>query len=76
MKIEDKISERIRKLPEKSQREVLDFIEFLLSKYGKLDEQTNVESWNKFSLDQAMRGLEKDDMPDYYVSDLKEKYGK
>lgn len=32
--------------------------------------------WNKFSLDQAMQGLEKDELPEYYESDLKEKYAK
>ncbi len=38
MKTIDKISQRIRKLPERSQKEVLHFIEFLLSKAGKIEE--------------------------------------
>jgi len=30
--------------------------------------------WSKFSLHQAMRGLEDDGVPEYLISDLKEKY--
>lgn len=74
MKTIDKITDRIRKLPERSREEVLDFVEFLLAKSGKIEEGMNTDSWNKFSLDQAMHGFENDGMPDYYESDLKEKY--
>lgn len=73
MKTIDKISQRIRRLPERSQKEVLHFIEFLLSKAGKIEEGIDPQTWSKFSLDQAMRGIENDDMPNYYESDLKEK---
>lgn len=74
MKTVDKINDRIRRLPERSRREVLDFVEFLLSKSGKIEADMDTESWNKFSLVQAMRGLDDDDMLVYSVSDLKEKY--
>jgi hypothetical protein len=70
----DKITQRIRRLPERSQKEVLHFIEFLLSKAGKIEEGIDTQTWSKFSLDQAMRGIENDDMPNYYESDLKEKH--
>jgi hypothetical protein len=76
MKTIDKITQRIKKLPENSQKEVLLFVEFLLSKSGVFEEGMDIQSWNKFSLDQAMHGLEKDDLPEYYESDLKEKYAK
>ena len=69
----DRINQRIKRLPEKSQKEVLHFVEFLLSKAGKLEEDYNSTDWNKFSLDQAMKGLENDDMPEYSKSDLKER---
>jgi hypothetical protein len=32
------------------------------------------EEWNEFSLEQAMRGLEKDHLPEYTESDLIEKW--
>lgn len=76
MKMIDKITQRIKRLPENSQKEVLLFVEFLLSKSGVYEAGMDTQSWNKFSLDQAMKGLEKDDLPEYYESDLKEKYAK
>ena len=76
MKTIDRINKRIRRLPEKAQIEVLNFVEFLLSKSGKIEEGADIEIWNKLSLDQAMRGLEDDDMPDYSESDIKENYVK
>ena len=75
MKTIEKITKRIIKLPKKSQVEVLHFVEFLLSKSGATEEEYN-QKWNRFSLEQAMEGLENDDLPVYYVSDLKEKYTK
>ena len=75
MKTIEKITKRIIKLPKKSQVEVLHFVEFLLSKSGATEKEYN-QKWNRFSLEQAMKGLENDDLPVYYVSDLKEKYTK
>ncbi len=51
------------------QKEVLDFVEFLLHKNS--DEESN---WSDFSLSQAMSGLEDDDLPEYTDADLKEKW--
>jgi hypothetical protein len=31
-------------------------------------------NWNDFSLDNAMRGLEDDNMPEYFLDDLKERW--
>lgn len=76
MKTIDKINDRIRRLPERSRKEVLDFVEFLLSKSGKIEEGMDNKSWSGFSLKQAMRGLEFDEMFNYTESDIKEKYKK
>lgn len=76
MKTIDKITQRIKKLPEHSQKEVLLFVEFLLSKSGVFEEEMDIQRWNKFSLEQAMQGLENDEIPEYFESDLKEKYAK
>lgn len=76
MKTIDKIAQRIKGLPEESQREVLHFVEFLLSKSGEFEEGMDARSWNQFSLEQAMQDLDDDDLPDYHEADLKEKYSK
>ena len=76
LKTIEKITKRIIKLPKKSQVEVLHFVEFLLSKSGATEEEYNNQKWNRFSLEQAMKGLENDDLPEYYESDLKEKFTK
>jgi len=72
----EKISQQSGNLPETYQMEVLDFVEYLTIKANKkvgvslLEEQ----EWSKFSLSQAMDGLEAEDFPLYTESDLKEKW--
>jgi len=72
----EKISQQTGNLPETYQMEVLDFVEYLTIKTNKkvgvslLEEQ----EWSKFSLSQAMEGLEDEDFPLYTESDLKEKW--
>jgi len=77
MKTVDKINRTVKKLPERSQEEVLDFVEFLLSKAENIEDYTyDTQNWNKFSLNAAMRGIEDNDMPNYSESDIKEKSAK
>ncbi len=64
----ERITEMIRRLPPPVQQEVLDFAEFLAEKGGGDAE------WSGFSLDQAMRGLENEEIPEYSEADLKEKW--
>ncbi len=70
----EKINQSIKKLSKNSQIEVLNFIEFLLSKSGIVSDDYDIEDWNQFSLNQAMKGLEDEKHIVYHVSDLKEKY--
>lgn len=72
MKTIERINQRIKALPEKSQKEVLHFVEFLLSKTGKIENDLSFSDWNEFSLNSAMKGLEKDDLPIYNENDVKE----
>ncbi|MBN1755737.1 DUF2281 domain-containing protein [bacterium] len=74
MKIKEKISENIDKLPENFQSEVLDFVEYLLSKStgNMILEQNN--DWSNFSLASAMRGMEDEKTPDYSEEDIKVKF--
>lgn len=61
MGVAEQITHEVRSLPEAIQREVLDFVEFLKTRRMHAED----ESWNRFSLAQAMRGLE--DEPDLYT---------
>jgi hypothetical protein len=70
----DIISRESRKLPESYQREVLDFVEFLLKKTKNGDSRKEDTEWRDFSLAGALRGMEDDDFPDYTEADFKEKW--
>ncbi|HZQ05490.1 MAG TPA: DUF2281 domain-containing protein [Anaerolineae bacterium] len=74
MVVADAIYERVQKLPQPLQAEVLDFVEFLLLRAerdtGAEDEQT----WATLSLDLAMRGMEDEETPGYTLADLKERF--
>jgi hypothetical protein len=67
------IVERIRKLPEEKQAEVLDFVEFLDLKSGSAAADEDLE-WSLFSLAAAMNGMESEEEPEYTLADLKERY--
>ena len=79
MSVSERVSKRVRQLPEDAQAEVLDFVEFLLAKSErKTAEQQSARqeehAWNHFSLSSAMRGMEDEDGPDYSEDDLKERF--
>ncbi len=64
----EKITHKIRKLPSDKQEKVLEYIEVLE------ENQNELNSWNSFSLENAMKGLEDDQLPEYTEEDLKEKW--
>ncbi len=68
MLVSVKITRHIKKLPDSLQSEVLDFVEFLLAKVER--DQDDVE-WSQFSLTTAMRGMEDEALPSYTLADLK-----
>ncbi len=72
----EKISQQTGNLPETYQMEVLDFVEYLTIKAKKRGGVSLVEEqeWSKFSLSQAMDGLEDEDFPPYTESDLIENW--
>jgi hypothetical protein len=69
----DLIYQKVKHLPEGKQAEILDFVEFLncRSALGGEDES---KKWTLFSLAAAMRGMESEDMPQYSLDDLRERY--
>ena len=56
-----RIHEYVQRLPEPLQAEVLDFVEFLLTKVGHNSVQQEERAWTNFSLAMAMRGMEDED---------------
>ena len=71
MIITEKIQEYVQRLPAPLQSEVLDFIEYLLSKAERDIPRRESESWSDLSLTSAMRGMENEETPSYTVADLK-----
>lgn len=70
----EQITDRLKLLPPPLQREVLDFIDFLAQRVAQGDDGSEEAEWTKFSLAQAMNGLENEDLPEYSEADLKEKW--
>ena len=70
MAIADKLQEKLSKLPEPLQNEVLDFAEYLVRKYNGQTRQDDRE-WANLSLQYALRGMEDESSPCYTISDLK-----
>jgi hypothetical protein len=69
----ESIQQYAQMLPDSLQREVLDFVMFLLFKQEQetTPEQDEIQ-WSDFSLASAMRGMEDEDTPIYTTDDLKE----
>jgi len=61
------IKESIREV---LQEEKLNFHNSLISHKSNIE----TETWNQFSLQQAMKGLENDNLPEYTEADLVEKW--
>lgn len=59
MLLAEKIQQNVQQLPAAVQAEVLDFIEYLLTK----TEQREEKEWSGLSLAVAMRGLETEESP-------------
>lgn len=69
MAIVDTIQDKVKLLSEPTQREVLDFVDYLLYKSRQED-----MVWSRLSLTLALRGLEDEEWPDYSAQDLKERW--
>jgi len=59
----------VKLLPEPTQQEVLDFVDYLLQRSRQED-----VLWSRLSLRWALRGLEDEEWPEYDAQDLKEKW--
>lgn len=74
MSIKQIIQEKIDILSEEKQAEVLTFLNFLIESQHKYDRQQHNDEWSHFSIEQAMQGLEDDNLPEYTELDLKDKW--
>lgn len=71
MLMTERIHQYVQKLPQPLQAEVLDFVEYLLSKVEHEPVQQDETVWSHLSLTFAMRGMEDEDTPAYTTTDLK-----
>jgi hypothetical protein len=71
MVITERIQRRIQELPASFQTEVLDFVEYLLTKADRETLRQEERDWSSLSLTCAMRGMEDEEAPTYTTSDLK-----
>lgn len=69
MAVAELVQEKVKLLPEPTQREVLDFVDYLLQRSRQED-----VLWSKLSLRWALRGLEDEEWPEYDAQELKEKW--
>ena len=69
MPIAELVQEKVKLLPELTQQEVLDFVDYLLQKSRQED-----VLWSKLSLRWALRSLEDEEWPEYDVQGLREKW--
>jgi hypothetical protein len=74
MSIKQIIQDKIDTLSEEKQTEVLTFLNSLIESQNEYDLQQENDEWSRFSLEQAMQGLEDDNLPEYTEQDLKEKW--
>jgi hypothetical protein len=70
MTIKELINQKIDNLSNSEQKKVLDFVNIL----GQQQTKAENEEWNYFSLEEAMRDLENDNLPEYTQVDLIEKW--
>ncbi len=72
MQFVEEIHKNVQKLPVIFQAEVLDFVEYLLTKVERESVARQDElDWSNFSLASAMSGMDDEDVPSYTVDDLK-----
>lgn len=74
MNVAEKINKQVQRLPEQTQAEVLDFVEYLLTKTEREQAREEEQEWTGFSLAAAMRGIEEETEPEYTQGDLEERF--
>jgi hypothetical protein len=65
----EEIQDKVKLLPESSQHQVLDFVDYLLYRSRQED-----LLWSKLSVRWALRDLEDEEWPEYSAQDLEERW--
>ncbi|WP_103019873.1 DUF2281 domain-containing protein [Salinibacter altiplanensis] len=74
MDVAEKINKQVRRLPEQTQAEVLDFVKYLLTKTEREQAREDEQEWTRLSLASAMREMEEIPEPEYTKEDLEERF--
>jgi hypothetical protein len=74
MMVAEKIQEYVRQLSPPLQAEVLDFVEYLLSRVERDLARAESAEWSDVSLASAMRGMERENTPVYTLADVKARW--
>lgn len=72
MSVAEIIFEKVQHMPKIKQIEILHFVEFMNVKKSKHPDSN--KDLSNLSLSLAMQGMENDQMPDYSIKDIKEKF--
>jgi hypothetical protein len=67
MAVLERIQKKVKLLPEPTQYQVLDFVDYLLSRSRQED-----ILWSKLSVRWALRGMEEEEWPEYSTQDMVE----
>ena len=67
MAVLERIQKKVKLLPEPTQYQVLDFVDYLLSRSRQED-----MLWSKLSVRCALRGMEDEEWPEYCTQDMVE----
>jgi hypothetical protein len=67
MAVLEQIQKKVKLLPEPTQYQVLDFVDYLLSRSRQDDLR-----WSKLSVRWALRGMEDEEWPEYSIQDMVE----
>ena len=67
MAVLERIQKKVKLLPEPTQYQVLDFVDYLLSR-SRQDDML----WSKLSVRWALRGMEDEEWPEYSTQDMVE----
>ena len=70
MALSERIQQGVARLPARLQTEVLDFVEYLLTKTEREAARHERKNWSSFSLSSAMRDVVQEDVPTYTLDDL------
>jgi hypothetical protein len=71
MNLSDRIQKHVQSLPASFQSEVLDFVQYLVSKAEREAARLEDKDFSSLSLSFAMHGMEDEETPLYAPSDLK-----